>query len=164
MKRHMFMDPALIESSAASRVITLQFSTASGPKINWLSDLLAKVCPVSATFWFEVGQGACERWWPGKSWSVNCNLSYQQNYFQVASLHSQAETTSAYPTHALCSQGWANRKLKISSTYTSRAKQLCCFRPKLAKKEQSTWLHIPDCIDKTLIQSTGSWQAIFPHV
>ena len=50
MKSQMFLALALTESSAASEVITLQFSTAPLPKVNWLLDLLEKVFPACATF------------------------------------------------------------------------------------------------------------------
>lgn len=55
MKRHIFLDVALMGSSAASEVITLQFCTAPLPKVNWLLDVLEKVLPACATLWIEIG-------------------------------------------------------------------------------------------------------------
>lgn len=55
MKKHTFLDLALMKNSAASEVITLQFSTAPLPKVNWLLDLLEKVFLACATFRIEMG-------------------------------------------------------------------------------------------------------------
>lgn len=58
MKRLIWLDLALTESSAASEIITLHFSTAPLPKVNWPLNLLEQVFSSSIAFWIGMGQRA----------------------------------------------------------------------------------------------------------
>lgn len=53
-----FVARPLMESSAASGVICLQFSTAPQPKVNRLWDLLEKASPFCRTYWIATGWAA----------------------------------------------------------------------------------------------------------